>query len=84
VPQRQRTLLACVIEHSARDLPEDLDEVSGTGLVSMFKGEPPLDYNLAFPIETFDIIVADEAHRSIYTLWRKVLEYFASTAFAPR
>jgi hypothetical protein len=28
------------------------------------------------PIETFDIIVTDEAHRSIYNLWRQVLEYF--------
>ncbi len=36
----------------------------------------PIDYNPAFPIETFDIIVTDEAHRSIYNLWRQVLEYF--------
>ena len=28
------------------------------------------------PIETFDIIVTDEAHRSIYNLWAQVLEYF--------
>ncbi|MBX3673101.1 MAG: DEAD/DEAH box helicase family protein [Burkholderiales bacterium] len=37
---------------------------------------PPIEYNPAFPIETFDIIVTDEAHRSIYNLWRQVLEYF--------
>ena len=36
----------------------------------------PIDYNPAIPIETFDIIVTDEAHRSIYNLWRQVLEYF--------
>ena len=43
----------------------------------MFDKEPePIDYNPAFPIETFDIIVTDEAHRSIYNLWRQVLEYF--------
>ena len=29
-----------------------------------------------FPIETFDIIITDECHRSIYNLWRQVLEYF--------
>ncbi|MEI2611646.1 MAG: type I restriction-modification enzyme R subunit C-terminal domain-containing protein [Candidatus Promineifilaceae bacterium] len=28
------------------------------------------------PIEFFDFIVIDECHRSIYTVWRQVLEYF--------
>jgi type I restriction enzyme, R subunit len=59
-----------------RELPDDLDEASGSGLEGAFKSEPPLDYNPAIPIETFDIIVTDEAHRSIYNLWRQVLEYF--------
>jgi hypothetical protein len=30
----------------------------------------------AIPIEKFDFIVTDECHRSIYNLWRQVLEYF--------
>ncbi|HEX7736384.1 MAG TPA: DEAD/DEAH box helicase family protein [Ktedonobacteraceae bacterium] len=33
-------------------------------------------YNPAVPIEMFDVIVTDECHRSIYNLWRGVLEYF--------
>jgi hypothetical protein len=33
-------------------------------------------YNPQIPIETFDVIVTDECHRSIYNLWRQVLEYF--------
>ena len=33
-------------------------------------------YNPRIPIETFDFIVIDECHRSIYNLWRQVLEYF--------
>ena len=33
-------------------------------------------YNPALPIEYFDFIVTDECHRSIYHLWRQVLEYF--------
>lgn len=37
---------------------------------------PPLTYNPDIPIETFDFIVTDECHRSIYGLWRQVLEYF--------
>ncbi|MBK9386164.1 MAG: DEAD/DEAH box helicase family protein [Planctomycetes bacterium] len=33
-------------------------------------------YNRAIPPEHFDVIFIDECHRSIYTLWRQVLEYF--------
>ena len=36
----------------------------------------PVVYNRALPIEFFDIIFIDECHRSIYSLWRQVLEYF--------
>ena len=38
----------------------------------------PLDveYNPSIPIETFDFVVIDECHRSIYNLWRQVLEYY--------
>lgn len=33
-------------------------------------------YNPKIPIDTFDIIIVDECHRSIYGKWRHVLEYF--------
>ena len=60
-----------------RELPEEADEESTERVESLLDKEPePIDYNPAFPIETFDIIVTDEAHRSIYNLWRQVLEYF--------
>ena len=36
----------------------------------------PVVYNERLPIEFFDFIVIDECHRSIYNLWRQVLEYF--------
>jgi len=36
----------------------------------------PVVYNPNISIETFDVIVTDECHRSIYNLWRQVLEYF--------
>lgn len=32
--------------------------------------------NPRHPPEYFDVIVIDEVHRSIYTLWRQVVEYF--------
>ena len=42
-------------------------------------GEPaPVVYNPRIPPEFFDVIVVDECHRSIYSLWRQVLEYFDS------
>ena len=37
---------------------------------------PPIDYDAKLPIEFFDFIVIDECHRSIYNLWKQVLEYF--------
>ena len=36
----------------------------------------PVVYNERLPVEFFDFIVIDECHRSIYNLWRQVLEYF--------
>ena len=36
----------------------------------------PVNYDKAIPPEFFDVIFVDECHRSIYTLWRQVLEYF--------
>lgn len=40
------------------------------------KPVPEVAYNAAVPPEHFDVIFIDECHRSIYTLWRQVLEYF--------
>ena len=33
-------------------------------------------YNAKYPPEFFDIIIIDECHRSIYNVWKQVLEYF--------
>lgn len=58
-------------ETEARSLFEQEEE---GGMVS----QPPrhVQYNPVVPIETFDVLVTDECHRSIYNLWRGVLEYF--------
>ncbi len=43
------------------------------------KKEPlPVVYNEKVPIEMFDFIIIDECHRSIYNLWKQVLDYFDS------
>ena len=41
---------------------------SGLGVLAVSPG--------ATRTEFFDVVVIDECHRSIYTLWRQVLEYF--------
>lgn len=62
-----------------QELAEEDEEVSGFEQWQGEDGEPlpiPIPYNPDIPIETFDFIVTDECHRSIYGLWRQVLEYF--------
>jgi type I restriction enzyme R subunit len=59
-----------------KDLPEDLEEETVDKLGGLFKEPEPIEYNPSIPIKTFDIIVTDECHRSIYNLWAQVLEYF--------
>jgi type I restriction enzyme, R subunit len=59
-----------------RELAPEVDEESTERIEGLFKDPEPIGYNSAIPIESFDIVVTDEAHRSIYNLWRQVLEYF--------
>jgi len=58
------------------ELDPEQDELSGSSLEMLQRPPDPIVYNPAIPIETFDLIVTDECHRSIYNLWRQVLEYF--------
>ena len=46
--------------------------------IDEYKPERPVtvDYSATLPPETFDLIIIDECHRSIYGVWRGVLEYF--------
>jgi len=54
-----------------------LEEESLFGAAATTRDEPwPVVYNTAIPPEYFDIIVIDECHRSIYSVWRQVLDYF--------
>ena len=56
------------------ELDPELDEHSAYDLAPV---EPaPVEYNPAVPIEAFDVVIVDECHRSIYGVWRQVLDYF--------
>jgi type I restriction enzyme R subunit len=56
------------------ELDPELDEHSSYDLLPA--APVPVEYNPKIPPETFDVIVVDECHRSIYGLWRQVLDYF--------
>ena len=58
------------------DLAPELEEMSGFDAAAFQREPAPVEYNPKIPIETFDVIITDECHRSIYNLWRQVLEYF--------
>ena len=58
------------------ELDPELEELSGFDAAAFQREPAPVEYNPDVPIDTFDIIITDECHRSIYNLWRQVLEYF--------
>ncbi len=59
------------------DYEEENEETSLYEFESALPKKPvEVGYNPALPVEAFDFIVVDECHRSIYNLWRQVLDYF--------
>ena len=54
----------------------EIEEQSVFDTLPQDVGPKEVSYNPNIPIEMFDFIVTDECHRSIYNLWRQVLEYF--------
>ncbi len=56
---------------------DERDEEENPAEKSFTKKEPlPVVYNQRVPMEFFDFVVIDECHRSIYNLWKQVLDYF--------
>ena len=62
------------LEESAEN--ENPEESSWMQQQKSKKKAVPVDYTPKVPIEQFDFIVIDECHRSIYNLWKQVLDYF--------
>ncbi|WP_024510285.1 DEAD/DEAH box helicase family protein [Bradyrhizobium sp. ARR65] len=60
---------------TGKELSEDEEEASSFE-ISRAEVERLVSYNRSIPIESFDLIITDECHRSIYGTWRQVLEYF--------
>jgi type I restriction enzyme R subunit len=56
---------------------DERDEEENPGEKKWIQKEPmPVVYNQKIPIEFFDFVIIDECHRSIYNLWKQVLDYF--------
>jgi type I restriction enzyme R subunit len=58
------------------ELDESAEEENPNEKSWLPKEIPPIEYDPKMPIEFFDFIVIDECHRSIYNLWKQVLEYY--------
>lgn len=58
------------------ELDESEEEKNPNEIVFEPKTPTPVGYNKKVPIEFFDFVVIDECHRSIYNLWKQVLDYF--------
>ena len=58
-----------------QEMDEATEQINPAEMVQP-KPPPPVVYNGKIPVEFFDFIIIDECHRSIYNLWRQVLEYF--------
>ncbi len=57
-------------------LEESAEEANPAESMVRPKQSVPVVYNEKIPPEFFDFIIIDECHRSIYNLWRQVIEYF--------
>ena len=56
------------------DMDESAEEANPNEYLQ--KEPAPVSYTDKVPLEFFDFIVIDECHRSIYNLWKQVLDYF--------
>lgn len=61
---------------SGTELSETAEDISLNELGQSATQARLVQYNPQVPVEQFDFIVIDECHRSIYNLWKQVLDYF--------
>jgi type I restriction enzyme, R subunit len=65
-----------VLTNQAELAEEDEERSSFEGPGAFKKPPVPITYNPVLPPEFFDVIIVDECHRSIYSVWGDVLKYF--------
>jgi len=83
---RDAAVVVCTIQRLYAALRgQELDEADeeASGFEHPDGGEHQVGYSAAIPPETFDLIIVDECHRSIYGTWRQVLDYFDAFLVGP-
>lgn len=60
------------------ELDEGAEEDNPNERAQVGRQPLPVVYSDRIPPEHFDFVIIDECHRSIYNLWRQVIEYFDS------
>jgi type I restriction enzyme R subunit len=61
---------------SGEPIDDSAEDVSLNELQQTSNQAKLVRYNPAIPVEAFDFIIIDECHRSIYNVWKQVLDYF--------
>ncbi len=61
---------------SGEPIDESAEDLSLNEVQQVPSQQKLVRYNPTVPVESFDFIVIDECHRSIYNLWKQVLDYF--------
>ena len=60
---------------SGETLDESTEDIPAAEVARLIQPGRLVSYQPELPIETFDFVVIDECHRSIYNLWKQVLDY---------
>lgn len=69
--------LYSILKGTELDEKDEEENPAESPWLSATRKDPlPVVYNQRVPMEFFDFVVIDECHRSIYNLWKQVLDYF--------
>lgn len=75
VPESSNVVICTIQRLYSMLRNEELDESLEEDIITDFDAKE-VNYNPKYPISFFDFVFIDECHRSIYNLWKQVLDYF--------
>lgn len=75
VPESSNVVICTIQRLYSMLRNEELDESLEEDIITDFDAKE-VKYNPKYPISFFDFVFIDECHRSIYNLWKQVLDYF--------
>lgn len=75
VPESSNVVICTIQRLYSMLRNEELDESLEEEIITNFEAKD-ISYNPKYPISFFDFVYIDECHRSIYNLWKQVLDYF--------